>query len=306
MPQSHSPQMYRYQAFGLILHSEIEIPELAPSSEQKTDVTVKIAALSAELYGGANKENHFSAGHNYFYLQIKNVARFLIAEGSQITIAPLAGVKKEQIRLYLLGTSMGVVLHQRGILPLHGSGIATENGCALFLGESGVGKSTLVAALSRYGYLIVTDDICALTFRDTDKEIEVHPSYPQVKLCPNIIEYLKIPPATLTEISPGLNKFGVCVANNFQKTSMRLSKIFILCQHDNPGVIIEQLKGMQKFAAVANHLYRGTFMEQPHLTEQKFKHCAQLCKTMPSIFRVLRPENTFSLKHVMKLIIKHL
>ena len=305
MSEIHLLPKYRYRAFGITLLSDFELPELESTVEQEADVTISTHSLPASLHGGDNKDFHFSAGFNYFYLQIKNVAKYLIIDGCRITIDPYPGTTEEQVRLYLLGTSMGVLLYQRGFLPLHGSGIATPNGCTLFLGKSGIGKSTLAAALSKHSFKILTDDICALFFRNSN-EIEVHPSYPQLKLCQDSTETLKIPLTALTKTSPDLNKFVVKTTENFQKTSLRLANIFILGRHDSSDICIEQIKGVQKFTELTNNIYRGNLIEKLQLTEQQFRQCSQLCKNISSVFRVVRPEKSFSLEQLTTLLLQYL
>ncbi|MFH0783240.1 MAG: hypothetical protein V2B20_15000 [Pseudomonadota bacterium] len=296
---------YFYRAFGLILCSDLAIPELQSTVEQKADVTISIAPLSAKFHGGDNKEFHFSSGFNYFYLQLKNVAKYLITNGCQITIDPISGTTAGQMRLYLLGTSMGVLLHQRGNLPLHGSGIATPNGCALFLGESGIGKSTMAAALSKYGFRIITDDICALSFNNPH-DIEVLPSYPQLKLSRDSAKYLQIALTNLTQISSDLEKYGVQVSDFFQRTPLQIASIFILSYHDDSDIKIKQIKGVQKFIELSNNIYRGNLVEKLQLTEQQFRLCSQLCQNTVSVFQIQRPKNTFSLIEITNLLLKYI
>lgn len=298
------PQKYLYRAFGLVFISDFVIPELMAVVDQKADVTIALAPLSSGLHDGDDKEYHYFARHNYFYLQIKNVAKYLVRDGRHITIDPLPGAANEQVRIFLLGTSLGVLLHQRDILPLHGSAVATMKGCALFLGESGVGKSTIAAALSYHGLRIVTDDICAISFKNS-KNIEVHSSYPQLKLCQDSTKYLQIPPETLTQVPLDFEKFSVQTCRNFFQTSLRLSHIFILDSHNNPDINIEPITGVQKFIEITNNIYRGSLVEKLHLTEQQFSNCAKLCNNISNVFKVLRPKNIFLLDELTKRLLQY-
>ena len=56
------------------------------------------------------------------------VARYLIREGCEIVIQRDPGAGDAEVCLGLLGTCVAVLLHQRGILPLHASGIHTNRG----------------------------------------------------------------------------------------------------------------------------------------------------------------------------------
>src|SRR6185437_15564144 len=65
-------------------------------------------------------------------------------------------------RSYLMGSLFAVLCHQRGLLPLHASAVATGEGAIAFLGSSGAGKSSLAAFLARAGYRVLADDICVI------------------------------------------------------------------------------------------------------------------------------------------------
>ena len=73
-------------------------------------------------------------------------------------------VPDANIRLYLLGSAMGVLLHQRGLLPLHANAVEIDGKAFAFMGASGSGKSTLAAWFHDHGYRIIADDVCAVRF----------------------------------------------------------------------------------------------------------------------------------------------
>src|SRR5689334_10832799 len=106
---------FEYNVFGLQVRSEIPLPGLLPgASGEPGDVTVRVGRISEDqrrpgLYrtGGA------------LLLVVPDVARFLIAEGREITVEPAADAPESNVRLYLMGSAFGALIHQRGLLPLH-------------------------------------------------------------------------------------------------------------------------------------------------------------------------------------------
>ena len=60
--------------------------------------------------------------------------------------APGRDLYESDVRVFLLGSCIGALLHQRGILVLHAGAIHTDKGAVLFTGPWGIGKSTLLAA----------------------------------------------------------------------------------------------------------------------------------------------------------------
>ncbi len=105
--------------------------------------------------------NNFVRLGNRFLFLIPETAIYCIEDGARITVAPLAGADADKVRVYLLGTCMGALLMLRRMLPLHGSAVVIDGRAYSFLGDSGVGKSTLAAALVHRGYPFLSDDVIA-------------------------------------------------------------------------------------------------------------------------------------------------
>ncbi|MFD1957532.1 hypothetical protein ACFSL6_26025 [Paenibacillus thailandensis] len=114
--------------------------------------------------------------------RVPETALYRIAGGSRVEVTPWPGAEEARIRLYLLGSCMGALLMQRGILPLHGSAVVIEGKAYAIVGQSGAGKSTLAAAFASAGYPLVTDDVIAVSVSHAQEASKVYPSYPQQKL----------------------------------------------------------------------------------------------------------------------------
>lgn len=61
-----------------------------------------------------------------------------------------------------IGILLGIALHLRGILCLHGSALEIDGRVVSFMGDSGAGKSTLAAWLLRQGARLYVDDLVAI------------------------------------------------------------------------------------------------------------------------------------------------
>src|SRR5262249_20309363 len=122
-------------------------------------------ALPEAMPSAANREE--------VLLDFPDAGRFLVRNGNEILIEP-ASSSDSEIGVYLLGTAFGVLCHQRGIPPLHASAIDVADGCVAFVGETGAGKSTLVAALAARGHEVIADDVCFLRLGDKG-EVQVWP-----------------------------------------------------------------------------------------------------------------------------------
>lgn len=92
--------------------------------------------------------------------------QFVIAPAND-NIAVICRVEKlEFAPTALIGIGMGLLLHRRGVLCLHGSALSISGRTIALLGESGAGKSTAAAALVRVGAVLISDDVVALRQED--------------------------------------------------------------------------------------------------------------------------------------------
>lgn len=85
----------------------------------------------------------------------------LAASHDRITVI-CTRAKLEFAPTVLVGIGLGLLLHRRGIVCLHGSVIALNGRTFALLGDSGTGKSTAAAALVAHGATLVSDDVAAL------------------------------------------------------------------------------------------------------------------------------------------------
>lgn len=88
-----------------------------------------------------------------------------------------------QDREILLGPALVLALALRGLWSLHASAVMLNDRAIIFLGDSGRGKSTVAAYLSRdLSWRLVADDI--LPAKIESHEVIVLPHFPQLKLPP--------------------------------------------------------------------------------------------------------------------------
>ncbi len=154
----------RYRIAGLAVSSDAEMPGLyadAPGAEA-ADVVVGRADVPLSLEDASAVGPTWAMAPGRFLLRVPGIARFLLTEGRAIAYQAEAAAEPGDVAAFLLGTAFGILLHQRGLVVLHASGVEIDGRAALFLGASGAGKSTLAAALGRRGHALVTDDFCVV------------------------------------------------------------------------------------------------------------------------------------------------
>ena len=92
-------------------------------------------------------------------------------DGNQIVIDAAPDATDRNVRLFLLGSALGALLHQRGLLPLHANAIDLGGGAVAFSGHSGAGKSTIAAWFHDRGHRILADDVCVVGFDQSGRAL---------------------------------------------------------------------------------------------------------------------------------------
>src|SRR5262249_39727157 len=140
--------MYHYRFSGLSVDSEMELPgALAAAREEVPDATVRFGKVPRQLPQPSETGPTWEREGDTILLRVPSLARFLIGDGRSITVALEEGALARDACGFVLGSALGMLLHQRGALVLHGSAVAVNGHAIVICGRSGAGKSTTAAAL---------------------------------------------------------------------------------------------------------------------------------------------------------------
>jgi hypothetical protein len=281
--------VFHYYAFGLNLSSEIELPELIIGSVSEPDFTIQFGELPERLETIAIEGVRYQATVGKFLLTMDNIATYLVEEGKKITISPIAGAREEDIRLFLLGSAFGALLHQRNYLVMHGSAVTLGSQAFIFSGLSGTGKSTLAASLVQHGFRLLSDDVCAIRFTNENHAV-LYPAYPQMKLWNDALSRLGEDPQNHRRVRQDLEKYGIRADEAFVKEPVQLKQLFILTTKNSEGHQHSEIKGIEKFTAIRNNTYRFQFIEGLGLTKSHFQLTGKLA-ARTGIFRLVRSQS---------------
>lgn len=287
---------YQYKAFGLNIESEIQIPEFL-SASGVTDVIIRLGKVPEQLINPAFKGVRFEASPGKFLLRVDKIADYFSEEGRCIIIQPHENAEEADIRLFLLGSAIGALIHQRGMLPMHGSSISINRKAYIFSGISGAGKSTLAAGLIGRGYELLSDDISVVSL-DTNQKPIVYAGYPGVKLWADSLMKLGMEPEHFARVRSKLNKHHMHVQEQYHSEAMLLGGVYILQTKNSDGLELEQLKGIEKFNALKNNTYRLNFIKGLGNTEAHFRHLSALASNC-NVKRIIRSSKSFDLNQVL-------
>lgn len=285
--------MYHYQAFQLTIQSELALPELCELTGPvlpSVDVKISFAPVSPNgLEAPMKKGVTFQTKEGEFWLNIPQVARFLVLGGREIKIDNAYAADEENIRLFLLGSCFGVILMQRGLLVLHGNAIQIGHHAISFTGLSGAGKSTLAGLFFKRGYSILADDVCAL-----NEQGEVVPSFPQLKLWADAAKQLDIDTTTLRKIRPNIEKYALPLTTNFYAKPLALKLVYILKSHNQDELNTSHFTGANKFRPLYSQTYRLHFVKAMCAMQRHRMLCGQLANRI-AVVGITRPNSGCSL-----------
>ena len=293
--------MHSHRAFGLNLHSELHCPELSQAFFSAADVEVRFEAVPTTLEHRMTSRRGVDVGAASVLLRVPEVGRFLIQDGCSIHIQPAAGVEPRTLRLFLLGSCLGAILHQRGITPLHGSAVSHGSGAIVICGRSGIGKSTLAAALACRGYSILTDDVSALSIDGQD--VMLAPGYPQLKLWLNSMEHFQLACRDHDRVRPDVAKHAVRTAGDFESTPKPVRTLLWLDQQAIATPRLQALTGIARFHAIRKNIYRKKY-NAVACGQRYFSQCQQLASRL-AVFELARPATGNSIEAVADLVEAH-
>jgi hypothetical protein len=221
-------------------------------------------------------------------LTIAKVGRYRIAGGREIIVDPYPGVPDRNLRLFLLGSAFGALLHQRGILPLHANAVDLGGRAVAFMGESGAGKSTLAAWFHDQGCEIIADDVCAVVFREGDHPFAL-PGLPRLRLWRDSLEEtgrdFRRYALSYDSEEEDFEKFDVPIEMTAREP-VPIAALYLLRAGEEFS--LQQLTPLKAAEAVFDHTYRGAFVGPANAAQAHWSSAVKLVRSTP-VFELTRP-----------------
>ncbi|MDD3907631.1 MAG: hypothetical protein PHF34_05380 [Bacteroidales bacterium] len=229
---------------------------------------------------------HLKVNNQNLWLDIYNIAQFYVHNGEKIVIQPYKNAEPDSIELFLNGSALGAILHQRGIMPFHGSAFNFIDKGILICGTSGSGKSSVTAAFCQNGAQFLSDDITPVSLYDS--KIFIEPLKTRMKLWDDSIEKLNLKNKNLKRIRPTLDKYYVPYPEDHKKHL--LNHLVILGVHNQPNFQAQEINNLEKYNALRGQIYRKTYLKGMPETEKKyFKQILQIASAI-TVTMVFRPK----------------
>lgn len=265
--------------YGVKLHLPMGLSHSAHVDSRKRDSS----ALEFKINLSAD---YFSAPKEWFYtspvddgtlLQWQNIADIVIhSSGESAHLIPRKNFSLDVFYSYLLTQIVAYSLTLRGTEVLHATGVAYQNRNYFFLGDSGIGKSTLAARIIARGGKLITDDVLVVK-QTAGTPASAYCGLPRLKLYPDSIASTEIYVKQKIPLSPYTDK-TLCLLYPDQILNSEFSTIdkIIILQPSEERLFpkIRTLKGESAMLALLHNTF-NTLDQRSERKINQFKFASQ-------------------------------
>lgn len=287
---------FHYRIFGLVVCSEIELPELISTRARNANVTIKLGKVAEHLDSPTYCGAIYESSNEELLLRIENVATYYVSNGKNIIVDPDKKAEAKEIRLFLLGSVLGAILHQNRLFPFHGSSLVHDKSAIIITGNSAAGKSSLAAGFVQKGYQFLSDDVTVI-MPQKEGNFLVQPGVPHFKLWKDVTNYFGIKQNNLQMVRPQLEKYYKPFPDQFIKTPVPL-KLIIQLSVTNSNCFTSYLtKGTEKFNTLRASTYRLKLVESFNQTSYHFSFLSDLSQQV-DVYKVNRPTSPLQINEL--------
>ena len=259
-----------------VFKAEPNLPPPQPSGIPSKLTTKELITHATGQVAGRDREVTCRFDPETILVQIEGIAEFSVSrDGSSIEIETTASnTPRDSVDEAILGPPLILALGLHGVMTLHASSVATENGVVSFLGKSSSGKSTLAAYLDQHirEWFRCADDLLPV---DQGRDAaEALPHFPQLKLEPS--DQWRPP----------------------KPERLPLRALYILDQDSRPEsrVTITTLPPTDATVTILQHSAAWTLFP-PELMNRHLAFCARIAETLP-VRRLSYPRRVEALPEV--------
>jgi len=272
-----------------------------PQIEGSPDVSIEYGVTPESLSDPVVKGVRYQAAPGEFLLRVDHVANYYVTHGNRIIIERQPGTSDGEVLLFLMGSAMGALLHQRNILPLHGSSVEVDGGGVIFVGPSSIGKSSVAGGFHKRGRALLSDDVCAITAKN-GRAPHIIPGFPRLKLWADVLGRLEKDKKQLhrVRLDPAFEKYFVPLDHACDSPTP-VRSVFVLDTTNTDQFEVVPLKGTDKIDPILNNTYRPRFLEGLGDKQEHFKQCAAVA-AQAAVVRIIRPIRGFRLDELMDLV----
>lgn len=206
---------------------------------------------------------------------------FVSSDGNHCICYPVPDIDIETQNHIFRTQVQPFLWNRQGKLVFHASCIEHENHAYAFMGESGMGKSTLAAALAKSGKKFLTDD--GLLINRSRDHYVAHPNDPSLRLWDNSHAALLSPDVPIAPAISFSNKLRMLASPEIPHCdkARTLKAVFALINNGVDELTIRPLKGAQRHLAYSNCSFNLDVWDKASMAKT-FKNTANIASNMPT------------------------
>ena len=270
--------------------------------ERETKVTFGL--VPTHLHGEPLEQMSWQMQDGEFLLRAEGDYYFHYRVGEGIMVHRGADADTSEESLWLNGSVYAAIASMNGLLPIHASAVAYNDSVFAFTGPAGAGKSTLVAALGRWGLPMFCDDTLILDLSDPERMICL-PGHKRLKLRSDAFELTGAAPEE--KVSRTYDKNYAAPVGGTVDQALPIAELIFL--EEGPDPAMTRISGSDRFLTMQEeHQTRYLFEAANRFDRlEQFAHRARLAQQI-EMTRFARPchRNRFeegvalAARHVMK------
>ena len=295
--------MTRYAFFGGTLSTSLHLyalPQLHGDALAEEDIILEIGTVPDALSDVIWSSPFISLARDGTALvEIASAGRFFVCDGRKISFAPASDALPSVVESIVLSIVAGVILHQRGALPLHASCLTYNGKTVALAGPTGRGKSTLAVALLKRGADLVAEDITVLRL-ENGIPMALQGAL-GLRLWPDAVEAVAGREDVWIPVRPGHAKHmrPLSAAPMPPRRLDAVLRLEIANSNEAPGVT--ELHGAAAVMPMTDLVYRVHLGRQMGRREELFRNVMRLAQTVP-VLQVRRPDDLARLDDTVALV----
>lgn len=276
---------FKYIVYGLGVHSDFPLWAM-PVEDCPADVRVRQG--EGFLLEAKSSAPAVEQVDDEIRITWPGVGAARVHAGHEIVVERGPEADEDHLRHMVGGLCLGLLLHQRGYLTLHGSVVDIFGGAVIFVGGKHAGKSTLAAAMQRNGHPILSDDVAAIDMSNSQTP-RIVPGPSSLNLWPDTAAHFGHDSDRQPRIWPH-NPKRMHLAEPSTREPLPLRCIFVLemLKEGTEPIFDGPLEGRDAFVELVRHSHALRMVADPASLPSYTRHCATLSCSVP-VVRLKRP-----------------